>query len=261
MPWWLWAAGCEHYAPEIDAPSAPLGGKHALLPCTECHSQWPYTVVVERVPCDETPGVLTDPCTDCHACQRPEDHFGQRSCGDGASCHADSDLLWRDADGGGDTGTGGSCAGACHGPARPDAAPTGDAHAAHLDAGSLWTGELGCDDCHPAGGASAGTHADGASDVALSAPLAAGLGGTLAPSYSGSTCSETWCHGAGLSVPAPPPGWRDGPSAVACGGDCHGWPPGGSHVQISACSGCHPPTGGDGQALADPSTHVDGTLQ
>jgi hypothetical protein len=258
MPLWMLAAACEPYAPVLGEPGFALGGRHAELPCEQCHLQAPYSVFVARVPCDETVSVVDDPCADCHECDRPAGHYVPQSCADGAGCHAHDDDGWGGAIA--TTAVGDSCARGCHGPARPDAAPLGDAHARHLDPGSLWTAALACDDCHPQGGGFAPTHDDGKIDVAMSTALAAGPEGAVTPSYAAGSC-ETWCHGTGLAVPAEAPGWGDGPAAVACGGPCHGWPPGGTHTPVEGCGLCHLPTGGDGQVLADPATHIDGVVQ
>jgi predicted CxxxxCH...CXXCH cytochrome family protein len=51
----------------------------------------------------------------------------------------------------------------------------------------------------------------------------------------------------------------DGTQA-ACG-TCHGLPPPLPHVADTACDGCHLPTAGPGQTIADATTHADGVVQ
>jgi predicted CxxxxCH...CXXCH cytochrome family protein len=141
----------------------------------------------------------------------------------------------------------------------PDASPRDTSHQAHLTGQTLWTQPWTCDGCHPPGGSAALTNDNDLVDVALSG-LSLGPGGSESATFTGSTCSEVYCHGASMEISPELPTWNAGPAEVACG-TCHGFPPAGSHVQLDLCSACHPPTGGDDQQLADPSTHIDGLLQ
>ncbi|GFE57394.1 CxxxxCH/CxxCH domain-containing protein [Geobacter sp. AOG1] len=148
------------------------------------------------------------------------------------------------------------------------------AHDAHLRAVNAYTGRrVLCTDCHaiPA----SGTHANGATDFAWS-NLAQNIGttgsvstrGTLTPTYSASTCSNTYCHGAKLAGGADTtPVWTDtayltpyAKNATNCG-KCHGAPPTTApstflHAGIAItddCAGCHNHNGSG-------PTHIDGIL-
>jgi predicted CxxxxCH...CXXCH cytochrome family protein len=68
--------------------------------------------------------------------------------------------------------------------------------------------------------------------------------GGAQPSWDGTSCAGTYCHGAAQ------PMWTGGPSQAACG-TCHGAPPASHAGRNTQCSLCHP---------GDPARHVDGKL-
>jgi predicted CxxxxCH...CXXCH cytochrome family protein len=277
-----------------------LTGAHAQIACEGCH-------VGETAPF----GPVPDNCITCHWSDYQALDGGHpiplqndvASCNEG--CHRVVDTCWNyltnpactggpvetdtdtdtdvdtdtDTDVDTDTGTiptGNSCAiGGCHGngPIRDDAAPASSSHNAHLATNyALWSpaSPLGCDTCHPAGGAEAVTHADDTVNVTLEGIV---VGDNTAATFSGGTCSGTYCHGAGMADAPVDPVWDAGPSAVSCGSTCHVSPPtnmydsmnGGAvtgHPPFDTCSTCHAPTGGgDASTLADKTTHINGTVE
>jgi predicted CxxxxCH...CXXCH cytochrome family protein len=106
---------------------------------------------------------------------------------------------------------------------------------------------VACSECHAV--PTSTSHATGTVAIAWG-PLA--TSGGLTPSWNGSTCSSTYCHGSfkgGNAAYAPD--WTR-PSGAECG-TCHGLPPPAPHPQNAACAGCHPsPILG--------ATHVNGTI-
>ncbi|MBK9517523.1 MAG: CxxxxCH/CxxCH domain-containing protein [Anaeromyxobacter sp.] len=134
------------------------------------------------------------------------------------------------------------------------------AHQAHLNAARWRTNPLGCVDCHPANNSHEGLPVE----MAWS-PLASGLTAAvpLTPSFDGTSCSSTWCHGAGLRAGASitPPVWTGGPTQANCG-TCHGSPPPSPHPGAPAgCAVCHAGYETTGLTVAARNTHIDGRLQ
>ncbi len=174
------------------------------------------------------------------------------------------------------TGTGATCAIACHGSATTEAPPpdtSGNtattergvgAHQTHL-AGANGA-VVACADCHvvPATPADPG-HLDGAlpAEVTFSG-LAVADGAS--PSWDGAslTCSDAYCHGGGGLANAggtlTSPTWNvvDG-SQNACGA-CHSLPPPAPHPAQNACETCHGSVAGAGPVIANPSLHVNGSV-
>ncbi len=255
-------SACDRFDPVGQLPSRFQfeQGAHAAVACEQCHPDEPATAQI--VTCGGVaPAWDGVGCLQCHECDRVlhplgNGHYPGQDC---VACHGLNDTSWADAGGGG-TITGGeaNCSGACHGVARADAAPLGDAHGAHLDPSTLWSTPGSCDACHPPDGLSAPTHNDGVIDLPFG--LLASIGGAT-PSYAGGSCSGTYCHGASLPEGGHVPSWTGGPADAACG-TCHGQPPQhAGHPDLDSCEGCHAPTGGTGGVILDPSTHIDGTTQ
>jgi predicted CxxxxCH...CXXCH cytochrome family protein len=126
------------------------------------------------------------------------------------------------------------------------------AHQAHLTSGGL-ARPLVCGECHPV--PTAMDHANG-STVFVWGPLAARDG--AAPSWSGTTCSNTYCHGATLGAGGTnhAPVWTAGASQTTCG-TCHGSPPPAPHTTSTVCGACH--TGYTATAV-NAAIHVDGKI-
>jgi predicted CxxxxCH...CXXCH cytochrome family protein len=270
-----------------------LTGRHSQIACEACH-------VGQLAPF----GPVADNCLGCHAADRSlnfrgDDHYPDaKTCNDG--CHRVVDYCWAEVYGGPcvngpitetdtdtdadtdadtdvdtdtdtdtDTPTAVSCGSAagCHGPTRPDAAPADGSHSAHLDGPTdLWAPAAGvsCDTCHPAGtDLTTPTHANGTIEL----PMAGiAVGANPSPTFSGGTCSGTYCHGAQMADGGYAPVWNGGPSEADCG-SCHGIGPtlmveDDTHPPIANCAQCHAPTTGSyGDALTDPTTHIDGLIQ
>ncbi|MBI2376255.1 MAG: CxxxxCH/CxxCH domain-containing protein [Deltaproteobacteria bacterium] len=158
----------------------------------------------------------------------------------------------------------------CHGSAGESAPPRDldgrsettrisvGAHRTHLDGGK--TGKpVACTECHvvPEELDNPG-HVDTARPAELVFGNLAGLGHR--PAWAAPTCGDTYCHnGVGAIVPAPAWNVVDGTQGD-CGG-CHAIPPATPVHQGSAdCSNCHLPTAGPNRTIAEPSRHVDGSL-
>jgi predicted CxxxxCH...CXXCH cytochrome family protein len=127
------------------------------------------------------------------------------------------------------------------------------AHQAHLAEGGL-ARPIACAECHASLPASL-AHVDGTASVEFGA--GARRGGA-APTWSGTGCSATYCHGATLGAGGSnkAPTWTGGGSQTVCG-TCHGAPPPAPHVQNSACGSCH--TGYTATAV-NLALHVDGKV-
>ncbi len=181
---------------------------------------------------------------------------------------------------------GGTCS-HCHGSAANPAPPldtsggsattsvTVGAHQLHLRDTPVRSA-VPCSECHlvPAAVGSPG-HIDSPPAEVTFGPLARHEGSATpaAPSWSRSPdarCSGVYCHGATLrSPPAQGPVWtfaqEPDPGRPGVCATCHGWPPPPPHLQLAACSACHPET-----VVADGTNrtidvaggkHIDGLLQ
>jgi predicted CxxxxCH...CXXCH cytochrome family protein len=145
--------------------------------------------------------------------------------------------------------------GDCHGSSQ-NAAPPEDtqgntatsepgvgAHQSHLRDGKI-SAAVECSECHlvPASLLAVG-HMDALPAELIWGPLATAENTT--PTYDGSSCSETYCHGATL-----PPGgtntspiWTQVDGTQAACGTCHGNPPPRpTHPKLTNCHHCHPNT-------------------
>ncbi|MBI5511367.1 MAG: CxxxxCH/CxxCH domain-containing protein [Deltaproteobacteria bacterium] len=160
----------------------------------------------------------------------------------------------------------------CHGTAT-NAAPPADlagasssakvgAHQQHLS-GATRSKAVACGECHNTVNPTTPSQ-PGHYDSALPAEVIFGAlakTGGLRPTWNGTACGTTWCHGASLTgATDTSPAWTGG--ARACD-DCHGMPPqNAAHGNGTAtqCETCHPDTAGPGQQIAHPSHHVDGVV-
>ncbi|HEY7724121.1 MAG TPA: CxxxxCH/CxxCH domain-containing protein, partial [Anaeromyxobacteraceae bacterium] len=132
------------------------------------------------------------------------------------------------------------------------------AHLPHLQKTTFRAAPLACADCHVVP-ASVG-HANGAAELSFGA--LARTGGT-APSFDGTSCSATYCHGGFGYGAAASPAWTGtfaaGGTNLGCA-SCHGMPPpvdaaGRHHPQNASCGDCHP---GSTASAVDKATHGDG---
>ncbi len=138
------------------------------------------------------------------------------------------------------------------------------AHQSHMMA-STWRAPIACGECHLV---PANLLAKGHVDSALPAEVIFGnLAGATA-SWNGSSCSNTYCHGATLSDGGAPAGgtatkpvWTVVDGSQSQCGSCHGLPPPPPHPVDSDCGKCHPTmTAGMPGVITDPSKHIDGNL-
>ena len=136
------------------------------------------------------------------------------------------------------------------------------AHAKHLFTGAAggpsFSKQVACSECHSAAIPATPLHANGAPNVAFGTLARTGA---VTPSYAGSTCSNTYCHGnfqngAGVNAIT----WNAG--AITCS-SCHGTPPGGTHPAgstLATCGNCHGNYSNATQSIIDPAGHVNGAV-
>jgi predicted CxxxxCH...CXXCH cytochrome family protein len=219
-------------------------------------------------------------CTSCHGFPPPAPHPQSSNCG---SCHptmvaGDNTKITLPAkhlDGNVDVTNDQPCD-TCHGGggiAAPPKDTTGGtttnlrsvgAHRSHVMA-STWHADVTCDSCHKV---PSSTTSIGHIDTALPAELTFGnLAGNTA-SWNGSSCSNTYCHGATLKSGTGPAGgtatrpvWTVVDGSQSQCSSCHGAPPPAPHPADNDCGKCHPTmTAGGGLVITDPTRHVDGNL-
>src|SRR5512137_1517274 len=124
------------------------------------------------------------------------------------------------------------------------------AHLLHLQDGALRPA-IACTECHVV--PTSTNHSNGTAEVSFGA--LARTGGTN-PSWSGTTCSNVYCHGSFTGGnPSYAPNWTS-PAATTCG-TCHALPPAAPHPQNNDCSTCHT---GYTISSVNPSLHLNGTV-
>ncbi len=139
----------------------------------------------------------------------------------------------------------------------------GPTHAAHLaDAGVRTYGDqMFCEDCHviPESWFSAdGNHPNTNVDVNF---IDFASTGGLTPEWNGASCSDVYCHGAGLSGGSySEPFWNnDLENGIECG-FCHGAPPPSPHIDNDDCRMCHGDAFLSDGGLDNRGVHLNGTL-
>ena len=131
------------------------------------------------------------------------------------------------------------------------------AHRSHLDP-STWRKDIACADCHRVPGAvTAVGHIDATPYAELTFSTIAGNA-----TWNGSTCSNTYCHGATLAGgTSKNPIWTTVNGTQGQCGSCHGAPPPPPHPVATDCGTCHDTmTAGGGLVITDPARHIDGNL-
>ena len=139
------------------------------------------------------------------------------------------------------------------------------AHSAHVTVGAL-AGAIDCGECHVKP-TSPDTHQQPGGSKLRWGLLATDQGATT-PTFDGTRCSNTYCHGATLNAGGSnhAPVWTGGKGEAACG-TCHATPPPFPHVSTSDlthCTVCHPETmdaNGEIIPASKGGKHVDGTIQ
>ena len=212
-------------------------------------------------------------CSSCHGFAPPLPHPQNTSCN---RCHEGTVLATGAIDVAGGQhidGTvqvsAGACT-ACHGTDGVNPAPPvgtrGEtlttqravgAHQKHVVTGTI-RNAFACSDCHAP--VSDLTHVNGT----ISLPFTGLASQGTTPSWTGTTCASTYCHGATLAAggSTTTPTWTAvsaGPTACS---SCHGAPPPFPHPPSTDCARCHSGTvlAGGGIDLAG-GKHIDGTLQ
>lgn len=217
------------------AKPAPAWSDAGPLACGDCHG-------------DPPPRHLAGACTSCH---READATGARLTAPRLHVNGRVDL-----------GDGSGACGACHGHGD-DPWPGSGAHATHRapDAAAA----VACQACHdvPTTFGPGTEHPHGGPAVVRFSGLAVARGAQ--PSFASGTCSQVYCHGAGLIGPvAPARAWLDASGAAkACDGGCHGAPSGPPHIADTSCWKCHPSDvdpGPRGPTISVPARHVNGVV-
>ena len=211
-------------------------------------------------------------CSSCHGAPPPLPHPQNADC---HRCHEGTVLATGAIDVAGGQhidGTvqvsAGGCT-ACHGTDGVNPAPplgtNGEtlttqravgAHQKHVVDGPIRRA-LTCDGCHAA--VADLTHVNGT----ISLPFAGLASQGTTPSWTGTACSSTYCHGATLDAggATTTPVWTQVTAGVTGCTGCHGFPPPAPHPQNPLCNSCHPLTVGiDGKIDVAGGRHVDGTL-
>ena len=159
-------------------------------------------------------------------------------------------------------------------------APGVGAHAQHMTTTSTWHAPIDCNECHQVPGSTTDlTHLDGIDEVYLdpTVPVPGSTTGTTggklqipgavwnANNPVGGSCSNTYCHGGGVSPllggATTSPSWTKVDGTQSQCQSCHGFPPPAPHPADSDCGKCHPTmTAGDNTAITYPAKHIDGNV-
>jgi len=215
-------------------------------------------------------------CGSCHALPPPAPHIASDRC---ELCHSETvapgfTIVHREKHIDGVVELRSMACDSCHGSATNPAPPldlygssdptrvTVGAHQTHLSGGTF-SRPVECVECHvvPASFDDPG-HIDAnlPAEVVFSGVAKAS---NANPSWdrNSAKCTNAYCHGATL-----PGGFNTSPTWTTVGGGeagcgaCHSLPPPPPHVANTSCELCHLPTAGPGYDIANPATHVDGTL-
>jgi predicted CxxxxCH...CXXCH cytochrome family protein len=133
------------------------------------------------------------------------------------------------------------------------------AHLAHVNRGTgAIAAPTACAECHVVPASS--THANGV--VSVTFGVRAKTGG-VSPTWNGTTCANTYCHGNHTNGSRATPSWTASPG-LACTA-CHAMPPATSshtmnHKGGNACNKCHRNTDSTGSRITSPALHVNGKV-
>ncbi len=219
-------------------------------------------------------------CGSCHGTPPPPPHPSADDCG---QCHntmtAGGGLVITDPqrhiDGNVDVNTDKPC-NSCHGSTTNDAPPLDTlgnsatatrgvgAHQKHLASTNRFKPVV-CADCHKVPGAVISL---GHLDTPLPAEVTFSTRAGTNAQWSGSRCTNTYCHGStltsgttGAGGTATAPLWTKVDGTQATCASCHGNPPPLPHPQIADCGICHDTmVMGTPTQFADPLRHIDGNL-
>ena len=238
----------------------PTWKTSATLVCNSCHGMPPATTSTGRVHPSRTD------CGSCHTGYTSTSvsalnhvngavEYATQTC---TTCHGDSSRTGLDIDG---------IAFSSAPPADSSGLLTGGtkigAHAKHLLTGAAggpsYSKQVACGECHSAAIPVNPLHADGQPNVAFG--TLARTGGITTTSFTGSTCSNTYCHGNFTNgAGANPITWTT--TGLTCT-SCHGTPPGGTHPAgstLATCGNCHGNYSNGTQSIVDPAGHVNGQV-
>lgn len=229
---------------ELTTPTWTAVGE-GVAECDSCHGAPPET----------PPHPLRSDCWSCHPTMDGVDSFAQ------PDLHVDGQLQVNALGCDGCHGGGGIAAPPVDTRNNSDPSQTGvGAHRPHLGE-SDWHAEVQCRACHDVPGSIDDV---GHADTPLPAEVkfnGVALEPGFDPDWTGTTCTEVYCHGATLDAGGAhtEPVWT-GLDQAECGA-CHGVPPP-SHAAMGVgsdgCQPCHP---FDGLDPLDPSTHINGDLE
>jgi len=216
-----------------------------------------------------------DACGSCHGVPPPAPHVQLTTCG---TCHTATAVgatiahPEKHIDGTLQVNTSLAC-NTCHGNAQ-NPAPAVDtkggtsttlvtvgAHQSHVAAADGLAAPIDCDQCHvkPSSMGDPGHLGAPPAEVTFG-DLAAAAGTSPAWDRTSATCASTYCHGATLDGGTDKtPVWTRVDGTQKTCDACHGNPPPAPHVQMTDCGLCHPATA-EGDTIAHPEKHVDGTL-
>jgi len=127
------------------------------------------------------------------------------------------------------------------------------AHQKHLAGGAIGNA-VACTDCHSTLPTSL-AHVTGTATVSFGAGATRG---GAAPSWNGTGCAATYCHGGTLAAGGSntAPVWTGGAAQAACG-TCHGAPPPSHSPSSTACGSCHT---GYTATTVNLATHINGQV-
>jgi predicted CxxxxCH...CXXCH cytochrome family protein len=240
-----------------DAPTWTAAGR---LACSACHGDPPSSTAPQYHPANGA-------CGDCHPGYGPASGSPRVF---NAATHVDGQITLQPGRAG--------CT-RCHGdPTRasaqgadanqqgaPPVAATSSAtgvgaHLVHVNpTASPLAAPIHCSECHGADKTSAADHVNGSATPDWSQATLAKTGG-MGPSYTGGSCSATYCHGKYAGGTTPAPSWTSA-GKLACNA-CHAAvPTPGSpvyHPTYATCADCH--GAGFTASAVDASQHVDGAV-
>jgi predicted CxxxxCH...CXXCH cytochrome family protein len=134
----------------------------------------------------------------------------------------------------------------------PALSPVG-AHQAHVNDAASLAAPIACAECHVVPATM--DHAYGTTIVTFGALSRTG---GASPTWDGTTCTSTYCHGGTLGAGGTNqvPSWAGGASQATCG-SCHAAPPPAPHTDSGFCQGCHI---GYTATSVNRATHVNGVV-
>jgi predicted CxxxxCH...CXXCH cytochrome family protein len=232
--------GGSHTTPiwnKVDGTQASCGSCHALPPaaphptstaCGSCHAGYTATTVNVATHVNGQVETNGQTCTSCHG-------TAARVLVSAADVHTPSAPPV-------DT----------HGNTATSARGVG-AHLAHLNIGTF-TNPLACTECHPV--PISPSHSNGVVDIAFG--VLAKTGGA-SPTWNGTSCSNSYCHGNFAGGAHAQPQWTSG--TINCA-SCHAAAPsGGTHAKNThnhSCGKCH---GGYSASSVDKNSHINGVVE